>query len=180
MRRWLWLIAFVGCSSPQPAPVAQSKGAFPIEDLAVDAGARPKSNACPDDAPWNGKVCSGAGYTACPGDMRLEGDAGDMCILHETPTPAKSAEPRPARVATTARPVDSGEPEGDSTGVPECDRFLRVYERCLAKNQGPKQAQAAADSVRTSYRRLARDPKMRQTLSQQCTTTMRTLRSTCP
>jgi hypothetical protein len=30
---------------------------------------------CPEDAPWNGKVCLGHGYVACPGESRMD-DAG--------------------------------------------------------------------------------------------------------
>ena len=40
----------------------------------VDAGPPPPGR-CPQDAPWNGRVCLGQGYLACPGDARLD-DAG--------------------------------------------------------------------------------------------------------
>jgi hypothetical protein len=41
----------------------------------VEAGVAP--GRCPQDAPWNGKVCMGMGYVACPGERRL--DEGGVC-----------------------------------------------------------------------------------------------------
>ncbi len=132
---------------------------------------------CPSDAPWNGSVCSGAGYVACPGGMRLEGEA---CAAPAAPEPVKSAAPRGPRAARAARSSEPRAAGEDSTGVPECDRFLRTYEQCvLAKTPGAA-GPSTIDGIRSAYRQLAKDPKQRATLVAQCTSVLRTLKSTCP
>lgn len=187
MERWTAILAAVlvgACSSPaSKAPPPGPAFAYEEPGGTGDAGAPRRSSTCPDDAPWNGKTCAGAGYVACPGDLRLEGDA---CILHTNGAePARSATPPPPR---SPRPERSGRvivledlDASDSTGMPECDRFLRVYEHCLRTklNQGP-QATQLIDNLRQSYRTLSKDPKQRATVSAQCSTTLRGLRTTCP
>jgi hypothetical protein len=62
------------------------------------APAPPAGGRCPQDAPWNGRVCLGHGYVACPGGASLD-DAG-ACLAG----PGAAAQ---------AAPVDAGAGEGD-------------------------------------------------------------------
>jgi hypothetical protein len=61
-------------SRAPPSGVALDVSASTVQAGPVDAGSAP-SGRCPPDAPWNGRVCLGGGYVACPGDGRLD-DAG--------------------------------------------------------------------------------------------------------
>jgi hypothetical protein len=62
------------CEPAPPPPV--SLGAMSVDrpQPPADAAAPPPGR-CPQDAPWNGRVCLGMGYVACPGEGRLD-DAG--------------------------------------------------------------------------------------------------------
>ena len=76
------LAASAGC------PAQGDSAASVLGGVPIGAGAPPPSASapfappgpghCPDDAPWNGRVCLGNGYVACPGAARLD-DAG-ACV----------------------------------------------------------------------------------------------------
>jgi hypothetical protein len=60
-----------GCEAAAPPQVALPGMALDRPSTPpIEAGAAP--GRCPHDAPWNGKVCMGMGYVACPGDRRLD------------------------------------------------------------------------------------------------------------
>lgn len=166
----------MACSARPAAQGAPAPG--PTASLPDDEGAAALApeRTCPSDAPWNGSVCAGAGYVACPGGMRLEGDA---CAAPPTVDAPKTAPrgPRTARAARSSEPRVAGD---DSTGVPECDRFLRTYEQCVLAKVSGGGGPSTIDGIRSAYRQLAKDPKQRATLAAQCTNVMRTLKSTCP
>ena len=71
------LCAAVGLAAcrPSPAPPVPLAGAFQaLRGPAGDVGP-PSPGRCPRDAAWNGHLCLGQGYVACPGDARFD-DAG--------------------------------------------------------------------------------------------------------
>ena len=67
--------AAAGCAPSPPRPVSLRALALDPVGPPADAGLAPAPGRCPQDAPWNGRVCLGQGYVACPGDARLD-DAG--------------------------------------------------------------------------------------------------------
>jgi len=66
-------VVLAGCEPSAAPPVSLAGMALDARGVAGDAG--PAPGRCPQDAPWNGRVCLGQGYVACPGDERLD-DAG--------------------------------------------------------------------------------------------------------
>jgi hypothetical protein len=68
----LAVVAALGCEPAPPPPPALPAMSLD-RPVVADSGLPP--GRCPQDAPWNGKVCFGQGYAACPGDHRLD-DAG--------------------------------------------------------------------------------------------------------
>ena len=68
--------------------------------VSADAAPPPAAGRCPQDAPWNGRVCLGHGYVACPGGATLD-DAG---------TCQASANATPEVLDAAAAPVDAAAP----------------------------------------------------------------------
>jgi hypothetical protein len=68
------LVLAAACEPAPPPPVSLAAMSFDRGPTAADAGPAPPGR-CPQDAPWNGRVCLGMGYVACPGEGRLD-DAG--------------------------------------------------------------------------------------------------------
>jgi hypothetical protein len=62
-------------------------------------------------------------------------------------------------------------PSGDSVGVPECDDFITKYDACVS-NKVPEMVRApykdAIAKWRSEWRRLAQDPKTRDSLVSAC------------
>jgi hypothetical protein len=75
---------WAGCASGQGDGLATSLKGIPlgggkVQDADGSAPAlRRAPGRCPEDAPWNGRVCLGHGYVACPGISRFD-DAG-ACV----------------------------------------------------------------------------------------------------
>ena len=67
-------VGAAACARSPAPPVALGAMSMDPRGPSGDAGAPPPGR-CPQDAPWNGRVCLGQGYVACPGDARLD-DAG--------------------------------------------------------------------------------------------------------
>ena len=75
-----------------------------------------------------------------------------------------------------AAPVKA-EASGKSTGIAECDDFLRKYERCVAKMPAAMRS-GVRKSIATmwdSYRKGAAYPSARKTLARTCTRTAKTM-----
>lgn len=107
MRRWIagaWALAavvVVACGAPRPsatsptAKVSADGGVAALRAALLDGGAEagaPVFGACPEDAPWTGTVCLGAGYVACPGGWSM--DDRSRCV-HEGPLPEAGFAPSP-------------------------------------------------------------------------------------
>jgi hypothetical protein len=68
------LLLAAACEPAPPAPVSLAAMSLDRVSPPADAGPPPPGR-CPQDAPWNGRVCLGMGYVACPGAARMD-DAG--------------------------------------------------------------------------------------------------------
>jgi len=84
-----------------------------------------------------------------------------------TTEPAKTEEkaPEAAKPADpAAAPADpaAAAPAGDSTGIAECDAFLKTYEKYLACDKIPQQAKDASkqglDAMKANWAQLSKDP----------------------
>jgi hypothetical protein len=83
--------AMTGCD-PAPLPTV------PLPSMALDHPAAPSDagappGRCPPDAPWNGRVCLGMGYVACPGEKRMD-DAGVCASGPNEPAPRDAVRDR--------------------------------------------------------------------------------------
>jgi hypothetical protein len=68
----------------------------------ADAAPPPAAGRCPQDAPWNGRLCLGHGYVACPGGASLD-DAGVCRALELVEAGVEDAEARPEDAASSGR-----------------------------------------------------------------------------
>jgi hypothetical protein len=90
----------VGCialglaACPRNGAVEGSLAVISPDEVAVpaDAAPPPAAGRCPQDAPWNGRVCLGHGYVACPGGASLD-DGGACRALEVVDAGAEDAEP---------------------------------------------------------------------------------------
>jgi hypothetical protein len=81
--------ALLGCAPSGAPPSAAAFAVTPV-DLRAPGGQRDATTPpgpCPPDAPWNGRLCLGGGYVACPGDARFD-DAG---VCQRSPEEARDA-----------------------------------------------------------------------------------------
>jgi hypothetical protein len=66
------------CGPSGGTPSAAVLAIRPVDVRAPSGESAPLApERCPSDAPWNGRVCLGGGYVACPGDARF--DDGGAC-----------------------------------------------------------------------------------------------------
>ena len=69
------VLGAAACEPAPPPPVSLAAMSAERGPAPADGGAPAPPGRCPQDAPWNGKVCLGMGYVACPGADRMD-DAG--------------------------------------------------------------------------------------------------------
>ncbi len=186
---------------PPPAATRASVPEYPQRQPLADAAAPPDaaihprsdadagtplprraSSTCPESSSWNGKLCRGAGFDACPAGMHMEGDA---CLAADAPAPPRKP---PARKPSRDKPEPAPEPEDDAdddsssvmgsgTGVSSCDRFLQRYAAC---NALPAQTKDVLDGLARAWRTVGRDPRQRAAMQTACAQMEHTLRSACP
>lgn len=75
-------------------------------------------------------------------------------------------------------PLTAGLVLGVSTGIPECDEFIRKYENCVRTGMPaavrPAMLKALAQ-MRQTYRKAGRSPRARKSLATACTRTGKTM-----
>jgi hypothetical protein len=205
----LTIVTAIGCASARSRPVdpapavtraATLDGGAPPGDAGEsqrDAAARLASDAgggepsprraratCPEGSAWNGKLCHGPGFDACPAGMHIDGDA---CLAADAPAPPR----KPAERKPKPREKPEPEPEADddseeatvpsagglATGVTACDRFLQHYATC---NALPAQTKDVLDGLARAWRSVGKDPRQRAAMQTACAQMEQTLRAACP
>jgi predicted small secreted protein len=104
-------------------------------------------------------ACGGSSNTSNGNANSVATDNANKASTTGTPAPAAS----PA--STTSKT------SGEKIGIPECDDYLARYEACVSgyvPEAARAQYNASLDTLRTSWRQMAADPKTKAGLAKTC------------